>query len=134
MPRCLAIIGCSRTRKRLKQILLNLLSNAVKYNRVGGRVEVSCELVEPKRLRINVTDTGPGIRPADVSSVFIPFERLGAERTDTEGSSIGLALSRRLAEAMNGSLDFTTSFGGEHLLGRTALGPTRGPGHGLRAD
>ncbi|MCU1449134.1 MAG: hypothetical protein JWP02_1304, partial [Acidimicrobiales bacterium] len=92
-------------RQRLLQVLLNLLSNAVKYNRTGGSVAVSCEEAEPGRLRINVTDTGPGIRPEQLGGLFTPFERLGAEQTSVEGTGIGLALSRRLAEAMGGTVD-----------------------------
>jgi len=98
-------------RQRLKQVLLNLLSNAVKYNRHGGSVAVSCEHVSPTRLRINVTDTGPGISPERMGLLFLPFERLGAETSEQEGTGIGLALSRHLAEAMGGSLDVDTVHG-----------------------
>jgi PAS domain S-box-containing protein len=90
--------------QRLKQVLLNLLSNAIKYNRAGGRVTVSFEEGAGERLRILVSDTGPGI-PADmIERLFAPFDRLGAERTQVEGTGLGLALSKRLMEAMGASL------------------------------
>jgi len=91
-------------RQRLKQVLLNLLSNAVKYNRLHGTVTILCEHPDSARMRIKVADTGPGIRAEQVSQLFVPFERLGAERTEIEGTGIGLALSKRLAEAMGGTL------------------------------
>lgn len=91
-------------RQRLKQVLLNLLSNAVKYNRSNGRVTVGFEVPSPRRFRITVTDTGAGIPPSKLKLLFQPFERLGAENTATEGTGLGLALSRALCEAMEGTL------------------------------
>jgi PAS domain S-box-containing protein len=91
-------------RQRLTQILLNLMSNAIKYNRAGGRVTVSCEDAGDGRVRINVADTGTGIRPEKLALLFTPFERLGADQTGIEGTGLGLALSRGLAEAMGGKL------------------------------
>jgi PAS domain S-box-containing protein len=91
-------------RERLSQVLLNLLSNAVKYNRPGGQVTVAVERID-KRLRIKVIDTGAGIPPAKLALLFQPFERLGAEQSEVEGTGLGLMLSRGLAAAMGGSLD-----------------------------
>jgi signal transduction histidine kinase/ActR/RegA family two-component response regulator len=96
-------------RQRLKQILINLLSNAVKYNSPGGTVTVACEPLGLARLKISVTDTGRGLDPGRLNRLFVPFERLGAERTEIEGTGIGLALSDRLAKAMNGRLGVTST-------------------------
>ena len=90
--------------QRLRQILLNLLANAIKYNREGGRIAVSFEPRPANRLRINVTDTGPGISPEGIARLFVPFERLEQERGDVEGTGLGLVVSRRVAEVMDGSV------------------------------
>jgi PAS domain S-box-containing protein len=91
-------------RQRLKQVVLNILSNAVKYNREGGTVTVRCIEADGDRLRVEVSDDGPGIRPELMERLFAPFDRLGAETTGVEGTGLGLALSKGLIEAMGGSL------------------------------
>ncbi|MBI5461734.1 MAG: PAS domain-containing protein [Gammaproteobacteria bacterium] len=96
---------------RLRQILVNLLSNAVKYNRVGGQVLLGCRLLGDEWLRITVTDTGNGIAPEKLTSLFKPFERLGAEFSAIDGTGIGLALSKQLAELMGGVLGLDTVAG-----------------------
>jgi CheY-like chemotaxis protein/anti-sigma regulatory factor (Ser/Thr protein kinase) len=101
-------IRCDRhvlpDRQRLKQVLLNLLSNAVKFNRPGGSVVFACEETPDDRLRIEVADTGCGISPEGLRKIFQPFERLNADEAGIEGTGLGLALSRKLMEAMGGSI------------------------------
>jgi signal transduction histidine kinase/ActR/RegA family two-component response regulator len=101
----------SADRRRVKQILLNLMGNAIKYNHGGGWVSLSCITLEPGLLRIVVTDTGPGIPEDQFGLLFEPFERLGAEATLVEGTGVGLALSKGLAEAMGGTIGFTSRVG-----------------------
>ncbi len=97
--------------QRLRQVLLNLLSNAVKYNHEGGTVVVTSEETPPGRLRIKVSDTGPGIPPEGIARLFVPFERLEQEFSEAEGTGLGLVISRRIAEAMGGSLDMESEPG-----------------------
>ncbi len=90
-------------RLRLRQILLNLLSNAVKYNRFGGQVTVRWRCITAEqRVNIEVNDNGVGINAEQLSHLFEPFNRLGAETTPVEGTGIGLVISRRLAQSMGG--------------------------------
>lgn len=98
--------------QRLKQVLLNLLSNAIKYNRQAGRVTITCDALVPARVRISVTDTGPGIRAALLGRLFRAFERLGVdERGGVEGTGLGLALSKALVEAMGGTIGVDSAIG-----------------------
>lgn len=98
-------------RQRLKQVLLNLLGNAVKYTREGGRVAISFSEIEDNQTRIVVTDNGPGIAPQNLSRVFTPFDRLGAECSSVPGTGLGLALSKRLVQAMGGTIGVQSDFG-----------------------
>jgi PAS domain S-box-containing protein len=101
-PSCTRVLG---DLTRVKQILTNLLTNAVKYNRDGGRIELtSRRSIERDRIEIVVTDTGLGMTPEQLDHLFEPFNRLGRERTNAEGTGIGLVISRRLAELMSGTL------------------------------
>ncbi len=97
--------------QRLKQVLLNLLSNAIKYNRKGGTVTLSCARTAAGRLRIKVSDTGRGLPPDALERLFTPFERLGADQAGIEGTGLGLALSKRLVEAMGGTLGVESTLG-----------------------
>ena len=98
-------------RQRLRQVLINLLSNAIKYNRPGGTVTASYEEPGGNRLRVAIIDTGPGIDPDKMKRLFSPFDRLGAEETGVEGVGLGLALSRRIVEAMGGRLEVQSQIG-----------------------
>jgi PAS domain S-box-containing protein len=90
-------------RRRLTQVVLNLLTNAIKYDHADGTVTLLCRH-EGGRVRVEVADTGPGIALEDIARLFVPFERLGAERRGVEGEGIGLALSHGLVRAMGGEM------------------------------
>lgn len=94
---------------RLKQVLLNLLSNAVKYNHKGGSVRIKGAPAEDGAMyRLMVFDTGRGIPASKQHQLFIPFSRLGRENSNIEGTGIGLTITKRLVEAMNGKMDFSS--------------------------
>jgi len=95
---------------RLKQIFINLLSNACKYNDVGGLVKIVLA-IEGEQIRVGIIDTGKGMSQEDQTRVFEPFERLGAEQSDIEGTGIGLVITRQLVELMGGDLNFNSQIG-----------------------
>lgn len=97
--------------RRLRQVFINILGNAVKFNRQQGAIRVRCEESDG-RLRYLVTDTGDGISEDDLSRLFSPFVRLSGA-ADTEGSGLGLALSKRLVEEMRGSIGIAHTAPGE---------------------
>ena len=97
-------------RQRTSQILVNLVSNAIKYNRDEGSVTLSVHGDE-NRVLIHVHDTGNGIAERNLGQLFEPFSRLSAERTTIPGTGLGLALSNRLAEAMDGALTVVSEMG-----------------------
>ena len=90
---------------RLKQVLINLLSNAIKYNQDNGRVYVEVEAGASNTVFIRVRDTGIGFTQQETSQIFVPFERLNKSAATVDGTGIGLSISKRLVELMNGSID-----------------------------
>jgi len=99
-------------RTRLKQILINLLTNAIKYNQVGGSVTVECSATTtPGHVRVAVRDTGQGLSPEKVAQLFEPFNRLGQEDNTEEGTGIGLVVSKRLVELMDGVIGVESTVG-----------------------
>jgi CheY-like chemotaxis protein len=95
----------------LKQVIVNLLSNAVKYSSAGGIVEVKVSSNEDRTLRISVHDTGEGLPPEKLSQLFQPFKRLGQEGSTTEGTGIGLVVTKRLTELMGGKVGVQSTVG-----------------------
>ena len=96
---------------RLREVLLNLLSNAIKYNIEGGDVWVSCTPISEQTLRISMRDSGRGIAADMLSRLFKPFERLESSYNGIEGTGIGLALSKKLVEAMHGKIGVESVYG-----------------------
>ena len=98
-------------RLRLKQVLINLVANAVKFNRDGGLVTIFCEPGATGDRHIHVRDTGMGIPREKVPRLFTPFDRLGAEQRGVAGTGLGLAASKRLVDAMGGSMNVNSTEG-----------------------
>ena len=110
--RSVAVVG---DRRRLQQVLLNLLSNAVRFSPANSAVHVSTE-ASGGFATIHVTDQGPGIPAELLARLFVPFDRLGADAGREGGAGLGLVLARRLTEAMNGTLDLSSTVGvGTHI-------------------
>lgn len=89
----------------VRQVLINLIANAVKYTPVGGRVQVEAERTTEEMVRISITDSGPGISPDSIAELFQPFHRLEQDGPiEPKGTGLGLALSARLMDEMDGRI------------------------------
>lgn len=99
---------------RIRQIVFNLAGNAVKFTETGG-VLVTADYQE-SRLRLSVRDSGPGIAKSDQARLFEHFERGAAEKSGAPGAGLGLAMVRRLAEAMDGEVGVRSSPGAGALF------------------
>jgi len=96
---------------RLKQVLLNYLSNAIKYNKKNGEVNLSFTKTNSNFLRISVSDTGEGLTGKQQQALFKPFERLGADKTNIQGTGIGLSINKKLTELMGGTVGVDSELG-----------------------
>jgi len=120
---CADVLGeVTGDERRVRQILLNLLANAVKFTRSGGRISVRCERYEghapfaPSQLGswmcLGVSDTGIGIDPEHLETIFEPFVQLDASHTRARGGTgLGLAISRRFARLMGGDITVASRMG-----------------------
>jgi signal transduction histidine kinase len=97
-----AEITITADERRVRQIVFNLLSNAVKFTPADGRVDITARL-DDGQVEIAVADTGPGIRAADLETIFEEFEQ-ASDGKQAEGTGLGLPLSRKLAELHGGRL------------------------------
>jgi CheY-like chemotaxis protein len=93
---------------KLRQVLINLLGNAIKFTRAGGvsqRTQVTGQLADGRwRVRFEVSDTGPGIRPEDKERIFTPFVQINPAPTAEGSTGLGLAISRQIVEVMGGEI------------------------------
>jgi len=97
-------------RTKIKQVLLNLLSNAVKFTNKGS-VTVQAECA-PGGVRIDVIDTGIGIRPSDLQAIWEDFRQVDQSRTrEFPGTGLGLSITRKLLERLGGSVAVQSKYG-----------------------
>lgn len=96
--------------KRLRQVLLNLLANAVKFTE-QGEVTLVVRMISDGRLRFEVRDTGIGVSPDRLETIFQPFEQAGDLTQRTGGVGLGLAISRQLVRMMGGEIHVTSTVG-----------------------
>ena len=93
-------------RSRVRQVLLNLLSNAIKYNQKDGRVILDAAIIGSDQIQISVSDTGHGIPKEKHDQLFEPFNRLGREAGEIEGSGIGLTITKEIVDLLGGIIEF----------------------------
>ncbi len=102
--RCDPALRVRADREKVQQILLNLLTNAIKFTETGGEIRTTCT-ANAESVSIAVADTGIGIAPDKLASIFEPFVQVDQRLTrPREGVGLGLAISRDLARGMGGDL------------------------------
>jgi signal transduction histidine kinase len=112
---------------RFKQVLYNLLSNAIKYNHDNGNVKVAVSVDEEKQIRLEVEDTGIGIKEEDLPRIFDDFVQLDISTTKVQqGTGLGLALTKKIVEQQKGSITAKSEVG--HGSTFTVILPTASDG------
>ena len=104
-----AVVVADRT--RVAQILMNFGSNAIKYGREGGSATLQISRPSADVVRVTLIDDGIGIPAAKQATIFEPFQRAGQENGPIQGTGIGLAITRRLATLMGGTVGFSSEAG-----------------------
>lgn len=101
--------------QRLKQVLLNIINNAIKYTHEHGKIAILVKETpsqgSQKNIRIEISDNGIGIKKENLGKLFQPFERAGAELSETEGTGLGLSVVKKLMDLMNGKVGVESVFG-----------------------
>ena len=96
--------------RSLKQSLINIISNAIKYNHNEGKITITVKAQEDGYCKLSITDTGDGIAEDMLDTIFDPFER-ATNRTNIEGTGVGLAITKNLVEIMGGKIVVESALG-----------------------
>ena len=97
---------------KVQQVLYNLLSNAIKFTHEDGRIEVSAKMLDEKRVRISVRDSGEGISIDHLDRIFEKFRQLdGSITRQGQGTGLGLAISKELTELLAGEISVESELG-----------------------
>jgi K+-sensing histidine kinase KdpD len=92
-------------RERLRQVLVNLMSNAIKYNRPNGLITLHATLIDPRHVRVSITDTGRGIPEKDLARIFEKFFRVADSEGYATGTGLGLSIVKQIVEAHGSQID-----------------------------
>ncbi|MDY7098221.1 MAG: PAS domain S-box protein [Pseudomonadota bacterium] len=118
------LVSVQGDRRRVTQVILNLVGNAAKYNVEGSYVRLGAETDADDVVSFYVEDDGPGVDPANASRLFTAFDRLGQNRrAKTEGTGLGLALSKSLVESMGGEIGYSPAENGARFWFRLSRRP-----------
>ncbi|MBF2004350.1 MAG: response regulator [Chlorogloeopsis fritschii C42_A2020_084] len=107
--------GVRGDEKRLRQVIINLLGNAIKFTEQGsvtfkvGTIEKSPQ--NSYKIRLQIQDTGVGMKPEELEKIFMPFEQVGNTKTQAEGTGLGLAISQKIALLMGSMLEVQSELG-----------------------
>lgn len=102
--------------KRLRQALINLLGNAIKFTKIG-EISFSVSLIEQSinlsnqpsyKIRFSIKDTGVGIKPEEITKIFLPFEQVGSRKNQAEGTGLGLAITQKIIQLMGSTIQVTS--------------------------
>ncbi|GAB4282109.1 MAG: hypothetical protein Fur0025_11040 [Oscillatoriaceae cyanobacterium] len=106
--------GVIADEKRLRQVLINLLGNAIKFTHKGGvtfEIELLQTLTDAAKLRFQITDTGVGIAPEQISRIFLPFEQVGTASKQVEGTGLGLTICNEIVRLMGSEIHVSSKLG-----------------------
>jgi signal transduction histidine kinase/sensor domain CHASE-containing protein len=103
-------LGLWTDRRRLFQVVLNLISNAIKYNKKHGYIEIKTTVID-SMCCISIEDSGIGLDANQQKRLFVPFDRLGAEYGDVQGSGLGLSVVKQFIEALAGHIEVESTPG-----------------------